>query len=58
MDHQIVSSEDQDDQLEQVPSAVGPGEQVARRLVAQLDPDDRVGRSVFDVLVGDGVAPS
>ena len=58
MDHQLISSEDQDDQLEQVRSTVGPGEQVARWIVAQLDLGDGVGQSVFDVLVGDAVAPS
>ena len=58
MDHQLVSSEDQDDRLEQVPRAIRPGKQVARCIVAQLDPGDGVGQSVFDVLVGDAVAPS
>ena len=57
MDHQFVSSEDQDDPGEQVPGAVGPGEQVARWIVAQFGPGDGVGQSVFDVLVGDAVAP-
>jgi len=56
VDHQLVSSENQDDQLEQVRSAVRPGEQVARWIVAQLDSGDRVGQRVFDVLVGDAVA--
>jgi hypothetical protein len=58
VDHQLVSSEDQDDQLEEVPGALGPGEQVARRIVAQFDPGDRVDHRVFDVLLGDAVAPS
>lgn len=58
MDHQLVPSEDQDNQFEQVPSAIKPGEQVARRIVAQLDSGDGVSQSVLDVLVGDAVAPS
>jgi len=58
VDHQLVSSDNQDDQLEQVPRAVGPGEQVARWIVAQFCPGDGVGQSVFDVLLGDAVAPS
>ncbi len=58
VDHQLVSSDDQDDQLEQVPSAVGSGKQVARRIIPQLNPSDRVGQRVLDVLVNDAMAPS
>jgi hypothetical protein len=56
--NQLVSSEVQDDQFEQVPGAVGSDEQVMPGILAQLDPGDRVGPWVLDVLFGDAMAPS
>ena len=55
MGHQPVSSEVQDDQFEQVPGAVGSGEQVTPGIVAPLGPGDRLGHRAFEVLVGEVV---
>jgi len=58
MDHHLISAERHDDQLEQVPGAVGSGEKVAPGIVVQVDSGDGVDQCVLDVLVDDAVAPS
>lgn len=57
MDHQLVASDAEDDKLQQVPSPVGAGKEVARRIVAQFDPGDGVSEGMSDVLVRHAVAP-
>ena len=58
MDHERVVWEADDDQLEQVAGSVSSSQQIARRVVTQPDPADRVLVGVDDVLVGDLVASS
>lgn len=56
MDHQLGLFDTEHNQLEQIAASVGTNDEVPRRVVAQLNPGERVLVSVDDVVVGDVVA--
>ena len=55
-DHQFLSSNVDDDQLEKVPGPVWSNEQVARRILSQFRPGDGVREGLVDVLVTNAAA--
>lgn len=57
MDHQVRPSGVEHDHLEEVAGAVWACEEETTRVVAKLDPGDRVRDRMGDVLVGHPVAP-
>lgn len=57
MDHQLRTSDLEHDHLEEVAGTVWACEEETRRVVAKLDPGDRVHDRVLDVLVRHPVTP-
>ena len=57
MNHQFDVLPDEHNQLEQVAVAAGSGEQIPRRVVSELDPDETVPEGVLDVVVPDAMSP-